>query len=93
MCQIKGEHKQIKSVDWRAYAALTMLNLNSHAQQYDGFTTDRRVFGRTPEMPTGTVPSPFYNDFRGPANSQVTQTHRVLAKMRGGSKILFGKRL
>ena len=91
MCQIKGEHKQIKSVDWRAYAALTMLNLNSHAQQYDGFTTDRRVFGRTPEMPIGTVDNPSWVDFTNHTNHTVTQTHQALLKLMGGPQILCAK--
>ena len=88
--QIKDRRKkkQIGPVDWQEYAALTMLQLNPPVRQYDGFTPAWRVCGRKPEMPIGTVDSPFYIGFTNPENAPVTQTHHALAKLRGFKKPL-----
>ena len=83
--QIKGRPKKIQNepVDRGGYSAFATLQLNSQVRQYEGFTPGVGVSGRTPEMPIGTVGDPFYNYFRNPANSPVTQTHQVIAKLRG----------
>ena len=39
-------------------------------------------FGRTPEMPIGTVGSPNFRDFANPNDSPATQTRQVVAKLR-----------
>ena len=60
-----------------------MLHLNSQVRQNDGFTPRRRVFGRTPKIPIGTVDNPLCKDFKNPKNTPATQAHQVLAKQRG----------
>ena len=42
------------------------LHLNSQVQQYDGFTSGQRVFGRTPKLPIGKVGNPNFADFVNP---------------------------
>ena len=66
-----------------------MLHLNAQSRQYDGFTPGHRVFGRTPEIPIGTVGNPFRLDFTKPGGPSATQTHQAVAKTGGG----FGNHL
>ena len=76
------KRKKTRPVDRQGYAAITMLQLNSQVQEYDGFTPVRRVSGRAPKMAIGSVDNPFFNDFTNPEDSPVAQTHQVLAKLR-----------
>ena len=46
-----NDERQIDPVCCKECAALKVFPLNSQSQQYDGFTPDRRVFGRTPKCP------------------------------------------
>ena len=84
--------KQIRPVDWQKYDALRMLHLNPQSRQYDGFTPRRRVFGRTPKLPTGAAGNPNSCDFTNPEDSPSKQTLRALAKLRERIKIPFRKR-
>ena len=61
---------------------MCILHLNSEVRQYDGFTTGRSVFGRTPKLPTGPADIPNFRDFTDPDGSPVTQTHDALVKLR-----------
>ena len=58
--------------------AMTMMHLNSQAQQFGGFTPGQRVFGRTPKMPTGAVSNPHFTDFMNPKDARTTKTHHLL---------------
>ena len=82
--QIKDNRKdkKIRPVDWHEYDAWSMLHLNSHAHQYDGFEQRQRIFGRTPKILIGAVGNPNFSDSMHPDESPVAKTHRVLAKLR-----------
>ena len=41
--------------EWRGFAAMAMMRLNSQVRQFEGFTPRQRDFGRTPKMQIGTV--------------------------------------
>ena len=57
---------------------MTMVRLNSPVQQFGWFAKERRVFGRPPKMPIGTVDSPNFADFTNPMDEQSTKTYHLI---------------
>ena len=47
--------RKVKNMDWREYASILILNLNSNGPQYGGFTPGRRLFGWSPKLPIGRL--------------------------------------
>merc|ERR1712112_176904 len=64
--------------EWKDFSAMTALHLNSQVQLYDGFTPGKRVFGRTPKLPIGTVGNPNFPDFMKPVTAPTTKTLSLL---------------
>ena len=74
------------------FSAMNTMRLNSHVQQFDGSTHGRRVFGRTPKMPIGTVGSPHFEDIMNPVEAPTTKTHHlvgVIHQIRQASLIAY----
>ena len=61
---------------------MCMIRLNSQLQQFGGFTTRRRVFGRAPQLHFGAVDNPAFNKYFTFQNDQpVIQTMNALVKL------------
>ena len=54
------ETKKLSNKEWKEFAPMTMMRLNSQVQQYDGLTPGESVFGGTPKLPIGAVGNPFW---------------------------------
>ena len=60
------------------FPSTTTAHLNSKVRHFGGFVPRRRVFGRGPKMPIGTVFSLNFEDFVNPKDAQWTKTHHLL---------------
>ena len=81
---------QIRPIYGKEYDALSMLHLNSQAQQYNGFTPGQRVLGERLKYRLARSVILFC-DFANPQDTPAAPTNRVRAKQRG-AEILSGKR-
>ena len=73
--------KKIEHVDWKGYASMCRIRMNSLVRQYDGFTPGRRVYGGTPKLPMGTTGKLIFWDFRNKNDFLVKHTSSA-AKLR-----------
>ena len=74
--------KNSSNKEWEEFAEMTMVRLNSQVQQFGGFNSGRRVFGRTPKMPIGTIGNPFFEDFTNPLEAPTSKVHGLLSSVR-----------
>ena len=72
----------METVDWKDYAAMRTIRLDSKLQ-YGDFTPGHRVFGRAPKLPIGAVAGPHFRDFTNTNDAPVTQPHALLVKLGG----------
>ena len=68
--------------EWKEFAEMEMMHLNSQVREFGGFAQGQRVFGRTPEMPTGAIGNPHFEDFTHPTESPTTKTHQLTDAIR-----------
>ena len=62
----------------KEFAAMTTMRLNSQVRQFGGFAPGKRVFGRTPRMPIGTIGNPYFEDFTNPKEAHTAKTHGLI---------------
>ena len=70
--------KNLGNKEWKEFAEMTTMRLNSQVQQYDGSALGETVFGRTPKLPIAVFGNPLFEDFTNPAEATTTETHGLL---------------
>ena len=60
--------------EWGEFSDTAALHLNSEVRQYDGFTPGRRVLGRAPKWPIGTVGNRNFTDPMKPIAAPTTKS-------------------
>ena len=68
--------------EWKGFASMATMRLNTQVRKFGGFAPGHRVFGRTPEMPICTTDNPHFEDFTNPKDAPTSKNQWLIGVIR-----------